>query len=100
MPKGTRYKSERISSAKRRSAVEQVRNALGRDRVSQRRTCQVLGQSRSSQHHMPHVANDEPQWVKRMVELASQYGRYGDRPITGMIRNEGWQANHKRIECL
>ena len=35
-----------------------------------------------------------------MVELASQYGRYGDRLITGMLRNEDWQANHKRIERL
>ena len=49
---------------------------------------------------MPHVAGDETRWVKRMVELASQYGRYGDRLITGMLRNEDWQANHKRIERL
>ena len=36
--------------------------------------------------------------MKRMVELPSQCGRYGDRLITGMLRNEGWQANHKRFE--
>ena len=35
-----------------------------------------------------------------MVELASLYGRYGYRLITGMLRNEGWKVNHKRIERL
>ena len=49
---------------------------------------------------MPHVADDESRWVKRMVELASQYGRYGDRLITEMLRNEDWRANHKRFERL
>jgi len=35
-----------------------------------------------------------------MVELASQYGRYGYRLITGLLGNEGWKVNHKRIERL
>jgi transposase InsO family protein len=35
-----------------------------------------------------------------MIELASAYGRYGYRQITGMLRNEGWRVNHKRIERL
>jgi putative transposase len=60
----------------------------------------VLGQPRSTQRRVPYVANDEPRLVKRMVELASQYGRYGYRLITGMLRNEGWKVNHKRIERL
>jgi transposase InsO family protein len=35
-----------------------------------------------------------------MVELASQYGRYGYRMITGLLRAEHWHVNHKRIERL
>jgi transposase InsO family protein len=35
-----------------------------------------------------------------MVELATRYGRYGYRRITGMLRQEGWKVNHKRIERL
>ena len=35
-----------------------------------------------------------------MVELATQYGRYGYRRITALLRAEGWQVNHKRIERL
>ena len=33
-----------------------------------------------------------------MVELASKYGRYGYRRITAMLRQKGWQVNHKRGE--
>jgi len=46
------------------------------------------------------VADDEPRLVTRMVELARQYGRYGYRRITAMLRIEGWRVNHKRVERL
>lgn len=35
-----------------------------------------------------------------MVELATQYGRYGYRRITAMLQIKGWRVNHKRIERL
>ena len=35
-----------------------------------------------------------------MIELAGQYGRYGYRRITAMLRREGWRVNHKRVERL
>jgi len=38
--------------------------------------------------------------VKRIIELATQYGRYGYRRITAILRQEGWQVNHKRIERI
>ena len=38
--------------------------------------------------------------MQRMTELALQYGRYGYRRITALLRNEGWGVNHKRIERL
>jgi transposase InsO family protein len=38
--------------------------------------------------------------VERIVSLASQYGRYGYRRITAILRNEGWKANHKRVERI
>jgi putative transposase len=34
------------------------------------------------------------------VQLASNYGRYGYRRVTALLRSEGWQVNHKRIERL
>ena len=35
-----------------------------------------------------------------MIELATTYGRYGYRRITGLLRGEGWTVNHKRVERL
>jgi len=68
--------------------------------VSERRACRVLGQPRSTQRHVGKVAEDEEQLVERVVFLASQYGRYGYRRITAMLRNEGWPVNHKRVERI
>ena len=60
----------------------------------------MLNQARSTQRRKRHIPNDEPRLVKEMTELATQYGRYGYRTITGMLRNDGWPVNHKRIERL
>ncbi len=38
--------------------------------------------------------------VERIIELATQYGRYGYRRITAMLRQEEWQVNHKRVERI
>ena len=35
-----------------------------------------------------------------MVRLAKQYGRYGYRKITALLRIEGWRVNHKKVERL
>jgi transposase InsO family protein len=32
--------------------------------------------------------------------LACEYGRYGYRRITAMLREEGWKVNHKRVERI
>ncbi len=77
--------------------MDDVREKLD---VSERRACRVLGQSRSTQRRQPCVPDDEPRLVAQMIELASEYGRYGYRRITVLLRNDGWQVNHKRIERL
>jgi transposase InsO family protein len=46
------------------------------------------------------VAGDEAARVKRIIELASQYGRYGYRRITALRHREGWRVNHKRVERI
>jgi len=38
--------------------------------------------------------------VERVIALAGQYGRYGYRRITAMLRLEGWRVNHKRVERI
>jgi putative transposase len=80
--------------------VQHVRDALSHHQVSERRACQVLGQPRSTQRRQRHVPSDEPQLVRRMVALASEYGRYGYRRIAVLLRQEGFRVNHKRVERL
>jgi len=43
---------------------------------------------------------DEDQLVQNVVSLAAQYGRYGYRRITALLRREGWRVNHKRVERI
>jgi len=68
--------------------------------VSERRACQALNQSRSTQRRQQHVPSDEPRLLNRIVELASAYGRYGYRRVTSLLHREGWTVNHKRVERL
>lgn len=68
--------------------------------VSQRRACRVLGQHRSTQYHQYRIPDEEEQLTTRIVALATRYGRYGYRLITGLLRNEGWNVNHKRVERI
>jgi len=68
--------------------------------VSQRRACRVLGQQRSTQAHRYRISDEEELLTRRIIELATKYGRYGYRMITGLLRNEGWKVNHKRVERI
>jgi transposase InsO family protein len=36
----------------------------------------------------------------RIINLACNYGRYGYRRITALLRAEGWCVNHKRVERI
>jgi putative transposase len=68
--------------------------------VSLRRACFLVDQPRSTQRHVPRIRSDEERLTPRIVELASQYGRYGYRRITAMLKSEGWKVNHKRVERI
>ena len=67
-----------------------MRDTLGRDVVTKRQACRVLEQARSTQRGKACVADDEPQLVKRIVWMASEYGCYGYRRITALLRAECW----------
>ena len=68
--------------------------------VSERRACRVIGHAQSTPRHRCVVPTDEPRLVDRLIELATTYGRYGYRRVTGLLRGEGWHVNHKRVERL
>lgn len=68
--------------------------------VSERRACRTLRLSRSTCRYAPIERDDEKPLTRRIIELAAAYGRYGYRRITGLLRNEGWRVNHKRVERI
>ncbi len=35
-----------------------------------------------------------------IIILAREYGRYGYRIVTGLLRNAGWHVNFKRVERI
>lgn len=65
--------------------------------VSQRRACRVIGQHRSTQRRHPTERDDEVALTAAIVALASEYGRYGYRRITALLRARGWDVNIKRV---
>ena len=74
--------------------MDHVQAALN---VSERRACKVLGQHRSTQRKPRVVASDEAHLTADIIRLAEQYGRYGYRRITALLRREGWTVNAKRV---
>ena len=68
--------------------------------VSERVACRVLGQHRSTQRKPPKGRDDDAALTADIVALATQYGRYGYRRITAMLRAAGWVVNIKRVERI
>jgi transposase InsO family protein len=85
-----------LSPAKRKCVVIHVQKTFS-EIVSQRWACKVLGQPRSTQRYCSVNTDNQDRLVQRIVELARAYGRYGYRRIMALLREEGWQINHKRM---
>jgi putative transposase len=74
-----------------------VEDILEQMHLSERRVCQVLEQPRSTQRQEPRVNEATERLRERIIKLACDYGRYGYRRITILLRSEGWHVNHKRV---
>jgi putative transposase len=68
--------------------------------VSERFACRVLGQHRSTQRKIARTPDDEAALSADIIALAAQYGRYGYRRITALLRAAGWVVNVKRVERI
>jgi transposase InsO family protein len=69
-------------------------------KVSERRACWVIGQHRSTQRKVPHGRPGDDALTSDIIRLASQYGRYGYRRVTALLRTEGWHVNAKRVQRI
>src|ERR1700679_3004293 len=86
-----------LSPSRRRACVDYVMSELC---ISERRACRALGQHRSTQRKIATTPGDEVALTADIIELARQYGRYGYRRITALLRRAGWTVNKKRVERI
>ncbi len=77
--------------------MKRVVETLG---VSERFACRVLGQHRATQRRAPQTADDEAALTADIIALAREFGRYGYRRVTIMLRDAGWLVNKKRVERI
>ena len=63
--------------------------------ISERRACRVLGQCRATQRYV--VRKEEDHLRHHVIDLSKEYGRYGYKRITALLRQDGWRVNHKRV---
>ncbi len=68
--------------------------------MSERRACAVIDQHRSTQRKRPQGRPDDDALTKDIIRLATQYGRYGYRRITALLKAEGWPVNAKRVQRI
>lgn len=71
-----------------------VKNMLG---YSERRICKVISVHRSSFRYSP-VSNEYQRKLKaRVIQLSSEYGRYGYKQVTGLLNMEGFEVGKDRV---
>ena len=80
--------------------MQEVRRRLGPAKVSERRACNVLGQSRATQRYVKRRPADEAKLLNEMRQIAARRPRFGSPRIHDALRKHGWQVNHKRVERL
>jgi len=62
-------------------------------KVSERRACRVLGQSRSTQRYTAKRPDEDLLLLKAMEDLRRQNPRYGYRRIRRELVKKGWRVN-------
>ena len=65
--------------------------------MSERRACKVIGFSRSS---FKYSAVEDPfskEVEKRVINLATMYGRYGYKKITELLHNQGFKVGRNKV---
>lgn len=60
----------------------------------------MLGQGRSTQRYIKKHDEFDEEVRSRTLEIATQFGRYGYKHVTQILRDEGYPVNKKRIELI
>lgn len=85
-----------VSPDARRQAAQQVMQTR---RYSQRRACKLVSVARSTARYRRR-RKDDTELVAAVQNTAQQHPAYGYRPVTALLKRQGWQVNPKRIHRL
>ena len=68
--------------------------------MTERRACRLANQPRGTQRYRAIRREDEDALTQAIIQLASQYGRYGYRRITALLQRAGWRVGKDRVERI
>ena len=68
--------------------------------MTERRACRLANQPRGTQRYRAIRREDEDALTLAIIQLASQYGRYGYRRITALLQRAGWRVGKDRVERI
>ena len=68
--------------------------------VSARRACRTLGQLWSSYRYRPQQNPVQERLRERIITITKEYGRYGYRTVTDLLRREGWDVGKDRVATI
>jgi putative transposase len=77
-----------------------VEHAREKHELSERHACRLVNQWRGTQRYLPIQRVDEDALTRAIITLASEYGRYGYRRITALLRTAGWQVGKDRVQRI
>lgn len=80
--------------------METVRSRLGANKVSQRRLCRVLGQSRSTHRYRRRKPDDDRRLIDELRRWCEWYPRFGSERVHQLVLGTGWRVNFKRVHRL
>ena len=60
----------------------------------------MVGQSRATQRYLPTQRVNEDALAKAIVSLAQEYGRYGYRRVTALLKHQGWSVGKGRVQRI
>jgi putative transposase len=77
-----------------------VEHACQQHSMSERQACRLVNQWRATQRYQPRHRTDEDALTEAIIQLASEYGRYGYRRITALLQAAGWQVGKDRVQRI
>lgn len=77
-----------------------MEHTITRLQVSERRACRAIGQVRSAYRYRPRPDPSREGLRARIIALAKEYGRYGYRTVTDLLRREGWDVGKDCVHTI